>query len=84
MKEIINLIPLKYRKWYFFGLFFVVMGQISMFGVSLVSGKTPPLLIVFTSDFATNYILGQLSAQLLTHFAGGVLLYWWEIGRKKQ
>jgi hypothetical protein len=84
MKEIIKLIPMKYRRWYFFGLFFAVMGQIVSFAVSLASGKTFALQAVFASNFSAYYSLGELYGQLMGWFVGGLWVYWWEIGRKKE
>ena len=83
MKEIIFLLPAKLQNWFVTGLIATLIGQFVMFLTWLIFGKPKPLLAVIETNF-TSYYLGQLSADLLIWFFGGVLVYWWQIGRHKE
>ena len=84
MKELIGFLPNKLQNWLGLGLIGALLGQLLSFVQLLVFGKPMPLSGVFSSSFTSDYDLGKLSAQLLIWFFGGVLVYWWEIGRKKE
>ena len=84
MKEMIGFLPKKLQNWLGLGLVGMLFGQLVSFVHMLVFGKSMPLLGVLSSNFTSNYELGKLSAGLLVWFCGGVLVYWWQIGRKKE
>ena len=84
MKEMIGFLPKKLQSWLGLGLVGILLGQLVSFVQLLVFAKPMPLMTVLKSNFTSDYDLGKLSAQLLIWFFGGVVVYWWEIGRKKE
>ena len=84
MKAMIGFLPNKLQNWLGLGLIGMLLGQLVSFVQLVVFGKPMPLLGVLSSNFTSDYELGKLSADLLIWFCGGALVYWWEIGRKKE
>ena len=84
MKDIILLLPNNLQSWLGLGVIGVITVQLTNFMLMLLFGNPMALLEVVDSSFTSASTLGKLSAQLVIGFCGGVLIYWWEIGRKKQ
>jgi len=80
----IRLLPKKLQNWLALGLIGILIGQFFYFLHWLFFAQPMVLLDLLNSNFTSDYLLVRLSAQLLVGFFAGVLLYWWEIGRKKE
>jgi hypothetical protein len=84
MKDMIGLLPKQLQSWLGLGLVGILFGQLASFVQLLVFATPMPLVTVLKSNFTSDYDLGKLSAHLFVWFFLGVVVYWWEIGRKKE